>query len=216
MGNNLELWDKVGTTDPKMTKEVKFGRKFTAIDPIYQIRKATEQFGSYGKGFGLREIVHNFTDFVDERGNSVLITSAIFFYPGGEFPLTTSSKMFTGKEPKYDEDVFKKIETDLTTKALSKLGFNADVFLGKFDDNKYVADRFQEEAIKESIEPINSEQTEEIKKLMAEAEVDPEKFFVFAKAASAEDIKAANYDKIKKMLLAKVAAKLKKEQNENS
>ena len=27
----------------------------------------------------------------------------------------------------------------MTTKALSKLGFNADVFLGKYDDNKYVA-----------------------------------------------------------------------------
>jgi hypothetical protein len=25
------------------------------------------------------------------------------------------------------------------TKGLSKLGFNADVFMGRFDDNKYVA-----------------------------------------------------------------------------
>jgi hypothetical protein len=30
--------------------------------------------------------------------------------------------------------------TDGLTKALSHLGFSADVFLGRFDDNKYVAD----------------------------------------------------------------------------
>ena len=32
----------------------------------------------------------------------------------------------------------KKVATDALTKGLSKLGFNADVFMGKFDDNKYV------------------------------------------------------------------------------
>ena len=34
--------------------------------------------------------------------------------------------------------------TDFTTKALSKLGFNADIFLGKFDDTKYVQQMKQE------------------------------------------------------------------------
>ena len=37
-----------------------------------------------------------------------------------------------------DEDAVKKAVTDGLTKCLSYLGFNADVFLGKFDDNKYV------------------------------------------------------------------------------
>ena len=32
----------------------------------------------------------------------------------------------------------KKVATDALTKGLSKLGFNADVFMGMFDDNKYV------------------------------------------------------------------------------
>jgi len=31
-----------------------------------------------------------------------------------------------------------KVETDALTKALSKLGFNADVFMGMYDDHKYV------------------------------------------------------------------------------
>jgi hypothetical protein len=41
---------------------------------------------------------------------------------------------------KVDEDAPKKAMTDGLTKALSHLGFNADVFLGKFDGNKYTSD----------------------------------------------------------------------------
>ena len=37
-----------------------------------------------------------------------------------------------------DDDFAKKVATDALTKGLSKLGFNADVFMGRFDDNKYV------------------------------------------------------------------------------
>ena len=40
---------------------------------------------------------------------------------------------------KLDEDAPKKAMTDALTKALSHLGIGADVFLGKFDDNRYVA-----------------------------------------------------------------------------
>lgn len=41
--------------------------------------------------------------------------------------------------PRLDEDAFKKALTDALTKALSHLGFSADVFLGQFDDPDYVA-----------------------------------------------------------------------------
>ena len=41
-------------------------------------------------------------------------------------------------DTKKDGDCFKKATTDGLTKCLSYLGFNADVFMGKFDDNKYV------------------------------------------------------------------------------
>ena len=39
---------------------------------------------------------------------------------------------------KIDDEAFKKIETNTVSKALAKLGFNADVFMGKFEDNNYV------------------------------------------------------------------------------
>ena len=49
-----------------------------------------------------------------------------------------------GKRP--DSDAPKKATTDGVTKALAQLGFNADVFLKKFDDNKYVAELRAEKA----------------------------------------------------------------------
>lgn len=39
-----------------------------------------------------------------------------------------------------DTDALKKARTDGTTKCLSLLGFNADIFLGLWDDSKYVAE----------------------------------------------------------------------------
>ena len=74
---NMQLWNAVEKTDPKYTKEVGFGRKFTRINAQYQIRTAT-------------------------------------------------------------------VSTDALTKGLSKLGFNADIFLGKWDDNRYVSQRKEE------------------------------------------------------------------------
>lgn len=130
---NLKIWKNVEKTDPKFIKEVNFGRKYKSIDPQYQLKLATEQFGSYGKGFGLSETNYNLN--LVETHN-LLILSAVFFYvidgERYEFPITTSQAVSSGKG-KVDTDVFKKLETDLTTKALSKLGFNADVFLGMFD-----------------------------------------------------------------------------------
>ena len=38
-----------------------------------------------------------------------------------------------------NEEAAKQATTDAMTKALSYIGFSGDVFMGKFDDNKYVA-----------------------------------------------------------------------------
>jgi hypothetical protein len=45
-----------------------------------------------------------------------------------------------------DEEAPKKSLTDAIGKALSMLGFSADIYLGLFDDNKYVNDRKAEAA----------------------------------------------------------------------
>ena len=50
----MKIWKSVEKTNPKYTKEVNFGRKFTTINAQYQMMTATEQFGPYGKGWGVR------------------------------------------------------------------------------------------------------------------------------------------------------------------
>ena len=71
MTNNLDIWDKLASSDPKYLKKVSFGsRSFTAIDPQYQVRKMTEQFGPVGEGWGW----HNTTEIVPvSNGDSAVL-----------------------------------------------------------------------------------------------------------------------------------------------
>jgi len=126
MENNLlSFWESVEKTDPLATKKVEYGsRKFTAIDAYTQIKNATAIWGEYGGKWGLKEM----SSYVN--GDYVFL-NCIFYCPKGEFPYINNIKL--------GDDCMKKVITDTLTKCLSMLGFNADVFLGKFDDNKYVA-----------------------------------------------------------------------------
>lgn len=72
-----------------------------------------------------------------------------------------------------DEEAPKKSMTDLTSKLAVLVGIGADVHLGRYDDNKYVAELQQEFAAREAASsPINAEQASELAKLCAKAEVD--------------------------------------------
>jgi hypothetical protein len=53
------------------------------------------------------------------------------------FDVCGTAPRFTGRDNKTNFDAPKSALTDAITKGLSYLGFNADVFLGKFDGNKY-------------------------------------------------------------------------------
>ena len=57
LSDNLELWNRLGKTDPAHTKTFKRAGGFggTAIKPIYTEQKMTEVFGPAGKGWGMHE-----------------------------------------------------------------------------------------------------------------------------------------------------------------
>lgn len=135
--NNLSLWKKVEKTNPNYTKKAKVsGVNITAIAPQYQIMQVTEQFGVYGEKWGFKDIKLSY-DLVD-RFNMVVFRGT-FFFPNGEFEIINSCKLFMDRNNTMIDDNFaKKIETDSLTKAISKLGFNADIFMGKFDDVRYL------------------------------------------------------------------------------
>lgn len=135
MGNdvdNMALWDQVCVTPFEITKKVEQRGGFTAICAQAQLKRATELWGPYGANWGVKNLTY--LTIKDKAGQVVeLCLDADFFYPGGEFQLGADIKYRAGNDSR------KKLLTDLTTKALSKLGFNSDVFEGKYDDNKYLA-----------------------------------------------------------------------------
>jgi len=164
MNDNLKLWSLVEKTNPKYTKKANVkGNSITAISPQYQIKNVTEQFGSYGKTWGFKSLDFDYT-LVDSLG--LVVLHAIFFYPDGEFPIKNAQNVFIDNaKTKIDDNFAKKLETDTLTKAISKLGFNADIFMGLFDDVKYLAEVTSEfSEPKKVIENISDEKFEELTK----------------------------------------------------
>lgn len=157
------LWNTVGKTNPKHTKKVEFGRKFTAIDPYSQIKAATEIFGPAGVGWGwsVERIEYLPTEFVAVLVRLWIADRQHTIEQWGQADLWVSYA-----KKSRDSDCLKKATTDGVTKCLSYLGFNADVFLGQFDDNKYVQAMNQEFSAKEE-----GQKTEDAKQLLTSAQV---------------------------------------------
>ena len=146
MKETMKLWDAVCKTDPTQTKKANVkGNNLTSIKPQYQIMLATEQFGSYGSTWGFKHINIDYT--LMEKG---LVTfKGTFYYPSGEFEIINSISIWRDNaQTKIDDLYAKKVETDTLTKALSKLGFNADIFMGQFDDDRYVSQAHAEAQLK--------------------------------------------------------------------
>ena len=150
MTDNMKIWDAVEKTDPTHTKTVNQRGGFTAIGANYQIMRATEQFGPIGIGWGY--------DCGEPIFNGTFIIIPLTFWHGTrdqKFGPIFGCAEISGKRP--DHDAPKKATTDALTKALSQLGFNADVFLGKYDDNKYVAELKAEKA-RENEPPVSEQE----------------------------------------------------------
>lgn len=156
MESNLTLWDSVCKTDPAFTKQAKKGAyHFTAIAPMYQFKMATEHFGPQGIGWGIEPGSETFSE--NTYGTTVILAyDAILFYKHdgeiGRIPVHASEKIGYQTQGnngyfKVDDEVRKKVVTNAKTKGLSELGFNADVFMGQFDDPNYVDYRNLEEGI---------------------------------------------------------------------
>jgi hypothetical protein len=131
--DNLAIWNAVSKTNPAHTKKVNQRGGFTAISAQYQILAATEQFGPIGIGWGYVT--------GDPIIVETLITVPVSLWHGSRenvFGPMLGCEEWKDKNGRIDSDAPKKAVTDGLTKLLSQLGFNADVFLGLFDDNKYV------------------------------------------------------------------------------
>lgn len=150
MTDHLALWNRVRTPDPARTKSFTRGGGFkgTAINGTYLAQMATEQFGPCGIGWGFDIVSEDIREGAPLDGGRELVHVArvrLWYMLGekrGEVE-HIGQTTFAGKN-KFgwftDEEAPKKSVTDALSKCLSLVGFAADIHLGLFDDNKYVAE----------------------------------------------------------------------------
>ena len=164
--NNLEIWNQVEQTDHSATKKAKVnGMDITSINGTSVVKKATEIFGPVGIGWGYKIVEEHF-----KPGAPIVVADKVFhelmhtikiqvWYKQNDEKHTvthyghTPYVRSTQHGLKTDFDAPKKSLTDALKKALSMLGFNADVFLGMWDDQNYV----QAAQLKETIEQADNQ-----------------------------------------------------------
>ncbi|MBF8636040.1 hypothetical protein IRZ48_05755 [Pseudomonas fulva] len=165
---NMSIWEKVQTTDTRFTKDAKVGgQQITSLNGTAMIMKATEVFGPAGIGFGWNVVEERFDKGAEmfsgegdkrvslgfELNHTIKITFW-FMLDGQRGEIEQYGCTQYLYKSKYgtttDGEAPKKSLTDAIKKALSMLGFSADVFLGMFDDQNYVQQLQAEQAIEQA------------------------------------------------------------------
>jgi hypothetical protein len=129
----LRLWAKVEETNPAHTKTVGQRGGFTAIDAQQQVLRATEQWGPMG-------IDWSFDATPIPAPEGLFCVYGALTYPDADTGRQGTVRQYGAARWGSGSEAAKSATTDALTKCLSLVGFNADVFLGRFDDNKYVAE----------------------------------------------------------------------------
>jgi len=141
MTTKMRIWDSLCKTNPNYTRSVpsSYGKKITSIDPMYQIQMMTETFGPVGQGW---KYTVEYKHIPNEGFFGFIYAEVCIHYciHGDWFSYgpVCSVQNLCKKNGTLDDEAPKKAMTDAMTKAFSHLGMSADVFLGKFDDSKYV------------------------------------------------------------------------------
>lgn len=169
---NLALWDEVQKTDPKYTKEYTGPGGFTgtAVNAQYLAKRATEQFGPCGTGWGYDVIEERFDvggPLLNKEGAllahaQVHTLKVALWYIGGDgerktithyghTPFITANRYGIST----DFEAPKKSLTDAIGKCLSQLGFSADIRLGLYDDIHYVNERMGEAELERAEDKID-------------------------------------------------------------
>jgi hypothetical protein len=238
---NTEIWNAVAVTNPNFVKSFTRGGGFsgTAINATYQAQKATDTFGPCGIGWGIDILEERYQDgapllqdgaVVGKEVIHVLRAKLWYVYQGkrgevihfGQTPFVGRNKngFFT------DEEAPKKSMTDAMSKCLSLIGFSADVHLGLYDDNKYVADLrkefgtdknvkseskpegTREEAGKTGGNTITPSQAKELSDLLKAAKRTPESLlgWLKSKAKTVEEMSLPEYERAISVLKQREAA----------
>jgi hypothetical protein len=200
--NTMRVWDAVSKTNPANTKRVNQRGGFTSICAQSQIMEATRQFGPIGEGWGYTASAPMFHD------NLVLVQVALWHGDRANvFGPITGGAEWKSDKGRVDSDAPKKATTDALTKLLSQLGFNADVFLGLYDDNKYVRQMEQEFAGKRDDAPaaprpatITADQLTELQLLLDQLGVPVAQFLQVGNISALNELAATEFETAKRWI----------------
>lgn len=156
---NLTLWNEAFMTDPKAVKPIT-GKSYkgNSPKPFWLIERATQVFGPVGIGWGCTVKSERFERMSETDVLHVAVVSVWYVWEGKR---SESVDQMGGTKACYktssgsllvDEDAGKKSVTDGMVKCLSMLGFAGDIFSGRWDDSKYVAEANHEYRAKEEAE----------------------------------------------------------------
>jgi len=236
--DNLSLWNKVQTSKSETLKGGKLGRKFKSINAHSQVMAATEQFGPMGLGWGYEPTYEEIFGMLRCQLKMWVIIDgqrSEFYSEGGCAiePVAGTDARSIRKAAMANSDIFKKATTDALTKGLSVLGFNADVFLGLWDDNKYVQEQQRQEqeerdaqlsniperevvpVVEVPVSTISEHEVQGIIKLAKQAGTPLERVMKFAKVEALADIEAPDLITINAKLNG-VITKFKEQTNANA
>jgi hypothetical protein len=236
--DNLSLWNKVQTSKSETLKGVNLGRKFKSINAHSQVMAATEQFGPMGLGWGYEPTYEEIFGMLRCQLKMWAIIDgqrSEFYSEGGCAiePVAGTDARSIRKAAMANSDIFKKATTDALTKGLSVLGFNADVFLGLWDDNKYVKEQERQEqeerdaqlsniperevvpVVEVPVSTISEHEVQGIIKLAKQAGTPLERVMKFAKVEALADIEAPDLITINAKLNG-VITKFKEQTNANA
>lgn len=164
--NNVRIWEQLGKTDPAHTKQFQRSGGFrgTAIKPMWCNLRMTEFFGPCGIGWGMEK--PSFETREADKEMLVFCTVGVWYVENG-----TRGLVYGVGGDKYvisqrdglraSDEAFKAAYTDAIGNAMKFIGVAADVHMGLFDDNKYVADMKAEfghvDQGRTQVQPINQQ-----------------------------------------------------------
>jgi len=133
----MGIWDAVRETDMAFTKPRPGGGNLLTIDAYYQFERATKMFGPVGDGWGWSSTM--------TPGTNLCIMEVRFWWKDlpdvnrNEFTVYGACPWMMGRKSGdvLDADAPKKALTEALSKALSMLGFSADIYQGKLDRGGY-------------------------------------------------------------------------------
>lgn len=177
--NNLSIWNAVSESKAEALKDGRVnGQNIKSINTTSVFMSLTEQFGPFGQGWGyaiLKDENIQGVPILNSAGsvlcNELMHTIQLsLWYMEADKKIEcppqyghTAFIMKTSNGPKTDFDAPKKSLSDAIKKSASMLGFNADVYLGEWDDvSEAEMTKIQSEIKSEKREEKESKQFDEL------------------------------------------------------